>query len=205
MKIKTSLSILILILTSCNLNNSTIQNDNYDKILDKKERLQLHKKYENIGTLISTIEFGIKATGEDIKDFEDGVIPWISIENPESEIDRLIGSDEIVVPFSEIILNIDYPLNNPASFVLKSSTNGFTKRELILEISKLYYEIYNVEENTSNIKTIPIEQRKGVINRNQTDGKYGIWGHDIGDLDLSSIEVYKTENGKIHIILIVES
>ncbi len=189
---------------SCNLKESE-QKESYIDVLKKKEKEQLGKTNDSLGTLISTIEFGIKATGEDLKDFEDGVIPWISIEKPESEIDKLIDGDEIVIPYSEINLIIDYPLNKPASSVLKNSTNGFTKKELILEISKKYHEIYNEEENTSKIKTVPLNQRKGIINRNETDGKYGIWGHDIGDLDLSTIEVYKSENGKIQIMLIVES
>jgi len=189
---------------SCNLKESE-QKESYIDVLKKKEKEQLGKTNDSLGTLISSIEFGIKATGEDLKDFEDGVIPWISIEKPESEIDKLIDGDEIVIPYSEINLIIDYPLNKPASFVLKNSTNGFTKKELILEISKKYHEIYNEEENTSKIKTVPLNQRKGIINRNETDGKYGIWGHDIGDLDLSTIEVYKSENGKIQIMLIVES
>ncbi len=40
-------------------------------------------------------------------------------------------------------------------------------------------------------------RRRGIINRNQTNGKYGIWGHDIGDLDLSAVIVKKTGDGLI--------
>lgn len=204
---KTIIMILLAFISSisCNLKNSSKREESYIDVLKKKEKEQLEKTNDSLGTLISTIEFGLKATSDELKDFENPIIPWISIENPESEIDRLIDSDEIVIPYSEITLIIDYPLNNPASFVLKNSKNGFSKKELILEISKKYHEIYNIEENTSKTKTIPVNQRNGIINRNKTDGKYGIWGHDIGDLDLSSIQVYKSENGKIQIILVVES
>ncbi|MBA4318634.1 MAG: hypothetical protein C0412_09550 [Flavobacterium sp.] len=205
MKINLIILLSCVSLTSCNFQKSSAQKENYIDVLNKKEAEQQAKIQDNLGTLISTIEFGIKATGDELKDFEDGVIPWISIENPENEIDKLIDSDKIVIPYSEITLIIDYPLNNPASFVLKNSSSGFTKKQLILEISKKYYEIYKVEENTAKTKTIPVDKREGLINRNETDGKYGVWGHDIGDLDLSSIEVYKSENGKIQIILGVES
>jgi predicted P-loop ATPase/GTPase len=207
MKIKLLILSSFISLLSCNSRKSTEKaNDaNYIETLNNKEADSQNKTQANLGNLISTIEFGIKATGDELKDFQDGVIPWISLENPQSEIDKLIDADKIVIPYSEVTLIIDYPLNNPESFVLKSDANGFTKKQLILEISKKYHEIYKTEETTAKTKTIPIDKREGLINRNETDGKYGIWGHDIGDLDLSSIEVYKSENGKIQILLGVES
>lgn len=179
--------------------------ENYDAVLTKKESKAVNKKQNNLGTLIATIEFEVQATEEELKDFEDGIIPWISIENPENDIDKLINSDKIVIPYSEITIIIDYPLNKPTSFVLSNSKNGFTKKDLILEISKKYHEIFTVEETTATTKTIPPDKRKGIMNRNETDGNYGIWGHDIEDLDLGSIEVYKSESGKIQIILDVYS
>lgn len=205
MKIK----LLIFVFTtliSCNFQKSTEQKASDDlEVLNQKETDSQIENQNNLGNLISTIEFGIKANDDEAKDFEDGIIPWISIENPKSEIDNLIDADKIVIPYSEITLIIDYPLNNPATFKLKGKEEGFTKKQLIFEISKKYHEIYNTEENTATTKTTPIEKREGLINRNETNGKYGIWGHDIGDLDLSSIEVYKSENGIIQIVLGVES
>jgi hypothetical protein len=44
-----------------------------------------------------------------------------------------------------------------------------------------------------------------MYNRNETNGKYGIWGHDIADLDISGISVYKTKNGEIILTLNIES
>lgn len=191
-------------LASCNFQKSSEQ-DSAIVLQQKKELESQNKTANSLGNLISAVEFGIKANKEELKDFEDGIIPWISIENPGSEIDRLIDADQIVVPHSEITLIIDYPLNKPAEFNLKSSKNGFTKKQLVLEISKLYHEIYKSEEETAKTKTIPLEKREGLINRNETDGKYGVWGHDIGDLDLSGIEVYQSESGKIQVLLVVES
>ena len=117
--------------------------ENYDDVLTKKEAEAVNKKQNKLGTLIATIEFGVQATEEELKDFEDGIIPWISIENPESEIDKLIDSDEIVIPYSEITIRIDYPLNKPTSFVLTNSKNGFTKKELILQKTRLYKSGYD--------------------------------------------------------------
>jgi len=210
MKFKALNLIILTTLISCNIKNSTENNSNENsknklEQLKNKEADSQIKPKNNSATLISTIEFELKAEEDELQNFTDGIIPWISIENPESEIKNLIDADKIVIEKSEIILNIDYPLNKPAKFTLKSDGNGFTKKQLITEISIKYKEIYDEEEKTSSVKTIPIDKRKGIINRNETDGKYGIWGHDIGDLDLSSIEVYKTKEGKIEIILGIES
>ncbi|WP_310555646.1 hypothetical protein [Flavobacterium sp.] len=210
MKIKILYLVIFTTLISCNLKNSSESNSvenskNHIVQLNKKESESQNETINYLGELITTIEIGVKAEKEQLKDFSDGIIPWISIENPENEIDKLIDADKIVIENTEITLNIDYPLNKPAKLVLKSSAKGFTKKQLVLEISKKYNEIYNEEEKTAKTKTIPIDKREGLINRNETDGKYGIWGHDIGDLDLSSIEVYRTKEGKIEIILGIES
>jgi hypothetical protein len=189
--------IILATLISCNSSDAS-------DILNAKVS-EVQNTSTNLNELISTIEFEVKAKDEQLRDFPDGVIPWISIENPENEIEYLIDADEIVIENAEITLNIDYPLNNPAKFILKSAVNGFTKKQLIIEISKKYHEVYVEEEKTAKTKTIPIDKREGVINRNETDGIYGIWGHDIGDLVLSEIEVFITEQGKIEIFLIIES
>ncbi|PAM94380.1 hypothetical protein B4N84_15055 [Flavobacterium sp. IR1] len=201
MKSITTLFILA-ILTSCNFQKSSEKKEDIDtELLNSKE----NNSQSDLGDLISTIQIGVKANKEQLQDFENGIVPWISIENPEAEISQLIEAESIIVPDSEITLLIDYPLNKPAEFVLKSAGKGFTKKQLILEISKKYHEIYKEEESTAVTKTLPMEKRGNLINRNETDGKYGVWGHDIGDLDLSTIDVYKSENGKITISLGVES
>lgn len=193
---------ILAILTSCNFQKSSEQKEDIDtELLSDKE----NNSQSDLGNLVSTIQIGVKANKEQLQDFENGIVPWISIENPEAEISQLIEAESIIVPDSEITLLIDYPLNKPAEFVLKSSGKGFTKKQLILEISKKYHEIYKEEESTAVTKTLPMEKRGNLINRNETDGKYGVWGHDIGDLDLSTIDVYKSENGKITISLGVES
>ena len=39
-------------------------------------------------------------------------------------------------------------------------------------------------------KVIPIEHRGGFLNRRATEGKYGIWGHDLSDLFIEGISYY---------------
>ncbi len=157
------------------------------------------------GELVSTIVITLKATQEQLEDFPNGILPWINIEKTESVIQQLIDPDEIVIAEAEVILIIDYPLSKATKFVLKATNKGFTRKELLRGISQKYHEIYKIEESTATVKTIPLEKRVGLSNRNQTDGEFGIWGHDLGDLDLSEIDVYKDKDGKIHITLDVQS
>lgn len=155
------------------------------------------------GTYITTIEFGIKATPEEWETFEDGVLPWISLDTP--EINRLIDADVVVLPYKDVVVMIDYPVANPVYFSLRSETNGFSRRDLVTFISRQYHMLYEEEERTATTKTIPMEERKNLANRNETNGKYGIWGHDLADLDLSDIQVYKSDAGSIYLMLGVES
>lgn len=152
----------------------------------------------------SEILFEIKTTDQEVA--SDGVIPWISIENADKEVSNLIGKDEIVLKEQVVDLTIDYPLENVITVELRSDKkNGFTRAELILKISAEYKRIYREEEISAKEKTIPIEEREGVVNRNTTDGKYGIWGHDLGDLALSEIIVHKKSGKKTRLELYIES
>jgi len=151
------------------------------------------------------IEFKLQTTDpEDLKIFTDGFIPWISIKDASEELPKLIGRDEVVLTEKEAVLIIDYPLNNPTEIIIKAKdSKGFTRGELAGIVSTEYHRIYAEEEESAKTKTMPMEQRP-IMNRNETDGKYGIWGHDIDDLDLSSIIVHR-EGGKVKLELMVES
>ena len=153
---------------------------------------------------VTKISFEVKVDSKE--GFENDIMPWISIKNPELEIGNLIGKDEIVIKNNVATLIIDYPLGKPVEINIKSKTNtGFKKRELAEIVSREYHRIYKEEEESAKIKTTSLEEREGLINRNQTNGKYAIWGHDIDDLDLSGIIVRKTKGGKLRLELIVES
>ena len=171
------------------------------QVIKENEKKAAEKIYDNYGELISTISFNVKTEN---KDFKDGIIPWASIEKIQQDLPNLIDKDEIVIKQTSIEVIIDYPLSNQYEFSL-TSQSGFTRSQLLTEISKHYYKIYEEEEKTATIKTIPIEKRTTMYNRNQTNGKYGIWGHDIADLVLADISLFKRSNGKFIVILNIES
>lgn len=204
MKLSKPLALFALYATIC-CTPKQQTNESKNVISLNQEKLQeMEKIYENAGELISEINFELIPTDKQKVDWPEGVIPWISVENPKEEINQLKNANEIVIKEKKVTLIIDYPLTNVA-FIEISNPNGFTRKDLILEISKHYNQIYNEEEATAKTKTVPLDKRSGLINRNQTNGKYGIWGHDLSDLDLSTIEIHKSKEGKINLILLLES
>jgi hypothetical protein len=160
---------------------------------------------DTLGVKISNIEYKVKALPEDTSDFDNGIIPWVNLENPGKELNRLVDSDEVVLAFAKVTLIIDYPLTKPASFTLESVSKSFSRKELIKAISEKYHEVYAGEEKSTKTEIVPRDKREGLINRNETNGKYGICCHDLSDLDLSSIDVFKNDEGKIYLVLNVES
>lgn len=176
---------------------------NYDDTLTELENKSMALNYDSLGELISKIRFDIKTKNS--KEYKNGIIPSIRIDSPQLDIKNLIEKDKIVIHETKVIVIIDYPLSENYKFKLFSQS-GFSRTQLINEITKHYYQLYEEEENTSTIKTIPPKERKGLVyNRNKTNGKYGIWGHDISDLVLDEIHVYKNTIGEIFLILQLES
>ena len=166
--------------------------DSYGKILAKREQTSAEKQTDNLGTLINTISFNEKTNNK--KDFEEGIIPWVSIEDPNKDLHNLIGGNVTVIHDTNVTVIIDYPLTQQYQFEM-TSKNGFTRENLLKEIRKRYYKIYAEEEESATVKTVPVDKRTTMYNRNETNGKYGIWGHDIGDLVLAEILVYKDTKG----------
>jgi hypothetical protein len=132
--------------------------------------------------------------------------PYVSLADPEKDLKRIRSPDEVVFTATELIVVLDYPLRKEFGFPISaSSSKGFTRAELVRKIADLYKKVYEEEERTSKIAVIPMEQRKRLINRNETNGKYGIWGHDLDDLVLHTIEISRTADGTVRAQLGIDS
>jgi len=196
--IKKLLSLLfILALLGCNLAKK--KSTDPAEMGRKREQASVDRNNDNLGKYIDSINFNVYTPNS-----EDGDTSSISIANPEKDLAQLQNPEEIVISQHTVTIIIDYPLTNEYKFDLSSDT-GFTRVHLINEINKAYRKIYAEEEASATIKTIPIEKRKTLYNRNDTNGKYGIWGHDIEDLMLAQIEIYETPDKKLILALITES
>lgn len=109
------------------------------------------------------------------------------IETGHTYTSRKVMQTETVLPPRQVfILKIDYPLHKPARFVFNSGVDGMTRGDLVRKIRKCYKQVYREEDASTKVKPGNIP---GMLNRNPTNGKYGIWGHDIGDLVLCSVNV----------------
>ncbi len=170
----------------------------------QKDKDSLKLNIDSPGQFISEINCELIALKEDADFYTDGIEPGISIEETKKDISRLIQPNEKVLFFESAILIIDYPLKDYATFKIKGTKNGFSRKELLLEISKIYHQLYTDEENTATVKTLPMRDRN-IMNRNKTNGKYGIWGHDLADLILNSIKVFKNSKGQIYLTLDIDS
>lgn len=88
----------------------------------------------------------------------------------------------------------NYPLDDDYFFDIpppKNPEKGLTVGEVVERIIDIYDEIYKEEEETSTITPGMIP---GMMNRNRTDGKYGIWGHVLSDLFLTEVDYDPNEN-----------
>lgn len=134
--------------------------------------------------------------------FPDG---GIRLADPDGSIAQLQKPDEIVIPFEHAVVVIDWPLTNPARIAITAPlAQGFTRRELVKAVCEEYANVYEAEEGTAHTKpTLPAERAPGE-HRNRTDGVYGIWGHDLGELRLTALRWTRLPQGVVEIELHVE-
>jgi hypothetical protein len=203
MKTSAILFSVLLFFSACNNNGQDKKQaafaDDHGNSLRAHETESIEHSYEHLGRIIGTVKFSIPDTA-----FDSGYKPWIELENPGPDIARLTDADQVLISAPEVTVVIDYPLKK--EFLFKLSSNGeFTKGQLAQLISDQYKKIYQAEEKSATIKTIPPKKRKGLANRNETNGEYGIWGHDLSDLVLSAIQIHQQPNGEIILSLEVES
>ncbi len=121
-------------------------------------------------------------------DDEDNISPYVNMEYPDDDISSLTNGNEIVIPMREINIEYNYPLSHIVRIPMKSkSPKGFTRAELAKKISEGYHRIYREEEqdvpNPGHIT--------GMFNRKSSNGRHGIWGHDLGNLVLHRVEQRK--------------
>ena len=130
----------------------------------------------------------------------------IRIHDPGAALATIDKPDEIVIPFEHATLVIDFPLTVPATIALTAAIpQGFTRGELLRAICDEYQHVYDAEEGTAQTKPIPREERGERGERNRTDGAYGIWGHDLEELVLSSARWVRQSNDTVRIELHVEA
>ncbi|HTF80069.1 MAG TPA: hypothetical protein VL947_00035 [Cytophagales bacterium] len=195
----------VCLILGCSQGTKNIKGDleDYRSVIRAREQASSEKNTDYLGDLLYKVTYQVQVDSID-ENVADGLQPWASIAHPKHDIQKLVGADVIVVPERYITILVDYPILKEYSFTL-SSKGGFTRAQLLRAISAQYHQIYEEEESTAHIKTVPKKERKETYNRNETDGVHGIWGHDIEDLALHEILVYRSREAKIILYLNVYS
>lgn len=107
---------------------------------------------------------------------------WMS--HPADGIKGLIGRNSVVAP-ATIKIRFDFPLKKP-TVVEVTEPKPITRGRLAEIVAREYAKIYQEEAATT---TIPVGALDGMYNRNMTDGTYGVWGFELGNLTLRDIYV----------------
>lgn len=123
---------------------------------------------------------------EDATFFEEG--------EREAAIKKCDPNEVILPPNQEYTLIIDYPVSTEYKAKLKTGVKGMTRIQFADKVCKHYRKMYDEEDRTAGKKTGNIP---GMMNRSTSEGKYGIWGHCIGDLMLVSATVFPNGNIKL--------
>ncbi len=101
----------------------------------------------------------------------------IGYDDPE----EVFGKDDFITDTEEVIVIFNYPLSGEFRFEFKNAQGVITRRDFASFIQSTYRRIYD-EESPGQVENIV-----GMLNRQKTDGPYGIWGHHIGDLVIEGV------------------
>jgi len=106
------------------------------------------------------------------------------------------SADFLVTSNDVIEIRFVYPFSKPiyTEFRNKKKGRGFTRDRIIKLIVLSYLRFYKQEKNTSTLLIIPRAKRSQSLNRAETDGTYGIFGHDMEDLVLEALYFDETSH-----------
>ena len=122
-----------------------------------------------------------------------GISPYIRLtpEALEADIRAQLDGDFRMFYASDASLCIDYPLRNSVRILLTSDDGvAFWRDELLRKIAKSYQDTYAEEERTTQLPVETMAERHAgcfLINRAETNGTFGIYGHALSDLLLHTI------------------
>jgi len=112
---------------------------------------------------------------------------YVAIANFDKNNHDLYKPNETVIFNTKYTMEISYPLTHPATFTFNSA-RGFSRLDVINNIVESYHAVYKKEEASMNTVIEPINKRTGLVNRQSSNGAYGIWGHDIDDLVIEGMQ-----------------
>jgi hypothetical protein len=94
------------------------------------------------------------------------------------EHDRVMALKTIDYKVKNVVVHINYPVTNPACFKFNCENISVTYGMVLYLYTYAYQLMYKLEDEECG----PTPNIPGMINRGKSDGQFGIWGYDIGDL-----------------------
>lgn len=134
----------------------------------------------------------IVITEEEYKDLPDTVKACFS---REAQSDYLF--DPTLYRPGKLQCTIDYPLSTPCHFDIDVPDDIFDVTVVLDQYCEKYRQIYQ-EESDSMTKCVQPNPR--LINRGTSDGAWGIWGHELGDLVIEGMDL-DLVTGKLEVIV----
>ena len=104
-----------------------------------------------------------------------------------NDLMEMKGSSGKLIDTPVLKYRIEYPLHNPVE-VEEVQENGWSLGSICMSIANQYRKIYNEEDETTEVPAGDMLDI-GLLNRNQTNGRHGIWGHVIEDLCIEILEI----------------
>lgn len=111
--------------------------------------------------------------------------PYVHLAHAAEDIPNMAAPDEIVISKREIRVLVSYPLAQKHIIPISAPAGkaAFTRADVAEAISRLYQWIYAEEDRTSKTMVPTLAGH----NRATTQGRFGIWGHSLGDLCLTEV------------------
>lgn len=125
------------------------------------------------------------------------MVIYVDCNHHAASFTRECAAEDEEYPLAEMPLGIEageyafvyrYPLSQRASF-RHALPNTTSVVDILLQARADYEHIYAEEDRTVG----PTENIPGMLNRQQSQGPYGIWGHDFSDLYFEGVEIDTAE------------
>lgn len=131
---------------------------------------------------------------EEIAEGETEPCPDVRVIDLPDALARMIEPGRMVAETPGAVLILDYPLGVLAERML-TPRNGhtFTAGEIVAAIGETYRAVYAAETASQSAPTPPFGERGQLLNRPPSNGTFGIWGHDIEDLYIEGVHLYRAE------------
>jgi hypothetical protein len=154
------------------------------------QRIAKAKKLEKRSLKPIVVNFKVKNPDDN------GPSPYVGLTKKQQKhsLKYLYDPNATVIDDPMLTLVIDYPLRHPTEVTLGPCLAGFTREDLVRLIGSAYRKIYREEKASSTLPVETMARRNpgcSLMNRAETNGKYGIYGHVLDDLLLHTIVYHR--------------